>query len=1303
MELSPNACIISLQRPKARLAIRLHLSQQRYEKNTLRQLRAGFVVKEIVPTMRKLLLLLFFFVSVPTRIMHAQDVSSMTGVVVDATGAVVPGTTVMLKNPLTGISLTQTTNDKGSYRFPNVPPNPGYLVTFSHVGFISLTIKDIALEVNNTRTQDAKLLVGSAQEIEVSAGNAEVTINTTDATVGNNINPELLNDLPVQSRTSPAALFTLQPGVQSNGSTTGSRTDQDQVTVDGLDVNDISTGQNFLIVAGAPVDAVQEFRTTVAGFNTDSGPGGGGQFALVTKNGTNKFHGDLNEYHRDTATAANTWFNNYNKLPRTPLIRNQFGGAIGGPIKKDKLFFFLDFNDLRTIQSTSVNRTVPLDSYRNGTINYILAKDQVTGARCTATSRLNSTPNCIGSKTPAQVAALDPAGIGESPAVFALINSVYPHANNVANLGDGVNTGGFTFTSPTPTFQTNYVGRLDYNLTDKQKLYAVARVAHEDAVQQAPEFPGYPNAPFQDRSYSWSVGHTWQVSSNKVNQITFGDTVENFNFPIPTNPLVPNLVSLGGLSDPYLSPVNAQGRRLPIVQLNDNFQWQKGSHSLSFGGFFKFISTSDNTKLDYNQAAIGLGGQTTSLTTALRPTDIRTSGTAGLTDWDTIFTQSLGRIATIGQQYNYSAAGTAFPLAHGDNRNYRYFQTELFVGDTWKVTPSLTLSYGVNYQIFSVPYEINGLESVGQLVSSTGNVTPFDFDTYMKQRVTQAASHVTGQAAVPYIQYVLGGKANNGPNLFEPEYHDFAPRFAYAWNPSFDRKTVFNGSIGLVYDRTVTNAVQYQQDQHSYLFQLSNTVSNGVQKQPAQSLLLDPRLGANASYSAPAAPAAPKTPYIPYVTGNSPTGTPTGLANGQDFNTMINSKFKTPYNIMVSFGMQHEFPAGFILKVNYAGRFGRRLLGQADANQIVDYSDPASGQTLSQAFAAITTQTRGGANAANLPAQPFFENMLTAGEGVANGYPNNTSYVADGEGTLTPNGDFGDVVQALTGDLPTNVGMPPQFSENSVYTNKGFSSYNGLLVNVHKNLNHGFQFDVNYTWAHSIDNVSLVANSGASGGYGFVCNVFVPRQCRGNSDFDINQLITSDYTYQLPFGQGKAFASNIPFWLNEVIGGWETSGLITRQTGTAFGLVANAFVPSYSNDAAPFFTGNPGDLKARVHKNSNGAVYLFNSETVVSQGTNQPGAVLNGPVGFDVGPRNNLRGPGFFNWDAGLAKNFAIIPSRNINLKFRADFFNVLNHASFSTPSQPNANTDITSSSFGVLTSTASTARVGQFALRLEF
>ena len=547
-----------------------------------------------------------FTTGLTTLTAYAQNQASLTGVVTDSTGAVIPGTTVSLANPAKGLSYKQTTNGQGSYNFVNVLPNQGYVLTFAHDGFASYVVRGLELQVGATRTQDAQLGAASANvQVEVSASNQEVTLDTTDASVGNSIDVRQLNDLPVLDRTTGIeALLVLQPGVDSfSGAVTGARIDQSSVTLDGMDVNDIAAGTTFAIVANAPIDSVQQFNGTVAGLLPSVGTGSGGQFQLVTRSGTNQFHGNINEYHRDTATAANTWFNNNTGLPRTPLIRNQFGGNIGGPIKRDKLYFFFDAALSRIVQSSAPTpRTVPLDSFRNGTLNYIN-----DGNGCNSSSRLNTTPGCISSLTGAQVAALDPNGIGFDSNVLSFINNRYPHANDLT-LGDGVNTGGYRFNYPTPDNETTYVGRIDYNLSAHHKVFGRFTINRRNSVETIPEFATDPSThPFIDRSYAYMVSDVWTIGTNKVNEIYYGDTISKFDFPDLYNPTGANQYSFSGLSGPYTA-FDGQQRRVPIPEIRDDFNWQIGSHSLTFGGLFKFVKTNSNLINNFNFPGIGLQG-----------------------------------------------------------------------------------------------------------------------------------------------------------------------------------------------------------------------------------------------------------------------------------------------------------------------------------------------------------------------------------------------------------------------------------------------------------------------------------------------------------------------------------------------------------------------------------------------------------------------------------------------------------------------------------------------------------------------
>jgi hypothetical protein len=257
---------------------------------------------------------------------------------------------------------------------------------------------------------------------------------------------------------------------------------------------------------------------------------------------------------------------------------------------------------------------------------------------------------------------------------------------------------------------------------------------------------------------------------------------------------------------------------------------------------------------------------------------------------------------------------------------------------------------------------------------------------------------------------------------------------------------------------------------------------------------------------------------------------------------------------------------------------------------------------------------------------------------------------------------------------------------------------------VDKNLTHGLQFTGNYTFSHSIDNVSLIANEIAFGGYGFICDSLRPRLCRGNSDFDTTHYVNGTFTYALPFGRGRGFASTIPWALDELIGGWDISGIPTWHSGNAYTTVSSAFVAGYANDAPAIFNGDYGALKHNIHQNGSGQLFLYADPQAAD-------SAFQGPIGFDIGSRNSLRGPQYFNMDTGLAKTFSILPDRGLNLKFRADAFNVLNHPNFESPAysggSPDTDTnynDITQAgSFGQLTTMNGNPRVLQLGARLEF
>ncbi len=1247
----------------------------------------------------------------------AQDLAAITGTVTDASGALIPGAKVALQNASTGVTFQAQTNAEGSYTFRNIAPGPNYTLRFEHDGFAPFTITGVYLNVNMTRTQNVKLQVSSAiQNVEVSAQAESETLNTTDATIGNNLQVSMLNELPVQNRDSPVALFYEQPGVTLDGEVTGARRDQSNVTLDGLEMNDNATGTFGYIVGYAPVDSVQEFRGVVADPLASSGQGGGGQFELVTKSGTNNFHGALVEYHRDTDTEANDWFNNNAGIPRPPLVRNQFGGNLGGPIWRDKAFFFFDYDGRRDARSYVVERTVPMGTdtsgYRGGELAYVNSDG--------GTTNLNSN----------QLAALDPQGIGWDQAELKLFQSRFPEANDLSGTyGDLVNTAGYRFNAPRPYIEDVYVERVDYNLNNKMKLFGKASVARRNTLENPIQFPGDPTYtyPLYDRSYDWTVGHTWAINESMVNQVQIGETFEDFNFDVTYNPQGDNQYSFAGLNEwldnPYGAGNNSQARTYPIPIVRDDFAWIKGRHSLTFGGTFKWETPDSFAAENYNFPSIGITGNTnfTALNDTLgrlRPADIASGGTQ---IYDNAFSIALGAVADVASNFDYNKGGV-LRQGSGESFAYRNYETEIYFNDAWKITPNLTLTYGIRYQNYTVPYETHGNEAVPQLTSGK-----FTFDNYWAARVKQSASGNASDDALPFLQYIYGGKVNNAPGSFQPNNRNFAPHLGVAWNPGFDKNTVFTVSAGVVYDHSIINSLEFQQLQHSGLFESSATNFFGKAGDPYDSLASSPADGGLPRFGGignpPPAPDPPTiaAPYTPYVQNGSGYGLPEG-----QLNIAIDPNLKTPYNIEYDFGFQHQFAHGFILKMNYDSRLGRRLLAEADASQVLDFPDNTGGsnQTMVQAYSGMETQIRQYPSlspyraASQLAAQPWFEDMVPGIADFYNNYfggnffANNTQAVAYVTSPLPARGDISDGIfdLAALGFLPPNVGMPTQYADNTVWTNKGFSSYNAMLLTVHKNAGHGLQFDLNYTWSHSIDNVSVIANFIAdTEAYGYICDVTRPRECRGNSDFDVTNYLNGNFVYDLPFGHGRTFGGNAPLWVNEAIGGWTLSGIPNWHTGLAYNAGSNAYVASFANNAPATLVGSPMLLKTKIHGGEGEPLKAYaNSSSAL--------AAYTGPTGLDMGSRNNLRGPGYFNMDLGLGKSFPLHGDR-VGLKFRCDAFNVLNHPNFAYPGQVidgvvRGSADITESNgvpFGTISSTVTppgsdlASRVLQGALRLEF
>jgi hypothetical protein len=345
---------------------------------------------------------------------------------------------------------------------------------------------------------------------------------------------------------------------------------------------------------------------------------------------------------------------------------------------------------------------------------------------------------------------------------------------------------------------------------------------------------------------------------------------------------------------------------------------------------------------------------------------------------------------------------------------------------------------------------------------------------------------------------------------------------------------------------------------------------------------------------------------------------------------------------------------------------------------------------------------------ASIPNQPWFENQMNAAVqanfGVANcqalvGVSCTRFVLSNGTSRqFVLRGDTSDQVQRLNaqGLLLSNVGMSAQFGTNIYISNQGASSYDGMLVSLRKRFSQGLQFDFNYTWSHSIDNGSSVVNTVAGG---LVCDLTNLRVCRGNSDFDIRHLVNANFIYELPFGRGQRFGSGVSGWVNQIIGGWEVTGIFTARSGLPFGTTTTAFPVGFNfNSPAAYNSSDVAALTGNVHDATNGTIQFFDTPATVFNPQRPDQGVIRFPHHGEIGNRNVFRGPSFWNLDTAVLKHFQMPWSESHRLQIRWESFNAFNHNSFGLPA-----VGITGTNFGQITTSASAPREMQFAIRYEF
>src|SRR5580704_12948655 len=1316
------------------------------------------------------ILILCALVLLPS-VASAQASSSLNGRVPDPSGAGVPNAKISLTGTANGLLRNTTSNGSGNYQFLDVPPGD-YSLGVTAAGFAPYSAKGVTLVVNTPSSINIDLqLPGVATSVTVQE--TEPLINRTDASLGNTLEQDQISELPIADR-NVVQLLSLQPGVAClgnqidpttdtrSGAVNGIRSDQSNVTLDDIGVNDQNNGYAFTSILTVPPDSVEEFRVTTADSNADSGYSSGAEVSLVTKSGTNSFHGSAYEYNRTTNFSANDPFLKAsqgasdvpNQAPE--LIRNVFGVTVGGPIVHDKVFFFLNYEGRRDAQGASELRTVPSATLRAGILEYECAGGPSACPGGTVNG-VSGVPSGDYALTPNQIADMDPLGIGADPHIVTLLNQ-YVASN--ANGGDGLNTLGYRLSSPADSSFNTYIARFDWHINSSQTLFARGQTQN-DKEPGARQFPGQaPATSILDDSKGITVGLTSLISPTLINNFHWG-YIRQGGQDAGANNVDPG-VYLDGI-DNFVPFTRSTIFFVPVNQLSDSLNWTRGNHSLQFGGDVFLIRNNHSSYGDSfsdvstNVVYLDTGG----IANTPSPLDPSNNGYPAVStnfgpNYDNATALLLGIFAEGDGIYNFDRQGNALAQGAAVKRRYAINDYEFYGQDSWRIKPRLTITYGLRWVLEAPPYETNGLQVAPCVEASGGGCTNQNVADWFNTSAKLASEGLPANNAGE-ITFVLGGPKNNGPGLWNWDHHDFSPRIAVAWSPDtgegllsrvFGRKDQFSirGGYSIMYDHfgiPIVNSF----DQHGS-FGLSTDVGDSAGSVTAstaprytcliptagQSCLPQPFPCTSGSSASPGC-----TLFGPEPVGGFPV-TP----SNQEFaiNWGLDQTLKTPYSHVYNVTMSRQFSSHSSLQISYVGTIGRRLPMQVDMAMPTNLTDPTSGQTYFQAATMLSKEAAAATPISQIQAIPFFEDMFsTWGNGnvtvsqLANQPSGTPLNCAPGSSSSTT---FANATQAIYDmwycfphnetltlrdlDLPgsiTGIANLPnsklgpyafyhdQFSSLYAWRNIGTSDYNALQVTYNVRWGANLQGQFNYTFGKSLDEASAAERIGPYEGTGGTGNDLNGGGIVINSYDPLALRGLSDFNAKHQFNSNWVY--HLPF------------GHGQRWVGDASPIL-DALIGGWRvSGVLRYNTGFPITI-------DNGFTWATNwniegdAEPIgptLPAATNPKNVVLDGVSGPDIfqdpaaaeaafrpewpgesGVRNNIIGEGLFNIDTGVSKDFNLWEGKKLEFSWQA--FNATNSVRYDVRvAQPSLS--YSPSEFGRYLSTLTTPRFMQFALRFAF
>ncbi len=1307
----------------------------------------------------------------PTAIAQSTSSGTVSGQVTDVQGAAVLGAEIRVTDKATNTVKTYLSNEAGRYDVFNL--NPGtYDLTVVKPGFTEFKFSNQKVQVGLVLTLNAKLQVGETTttvEVKETAG---AELQTSNATIGSTISGTQLENLPNLGRDANA-FFTLQPGVSPTGNVAGTVSDQNGFQLDGgNNSSDMDGNQSvYTLTSGTisgsaggtpsgviptPSETIEEFKVSTTNQTADFNGSGGAQVQMVTKRGTNDFHGSVYEYLLSSAVGANYWKNNHTPsagLAYTPLPKthqNRYGASLGGPITNKRLLggtwqFFFNYEARRFPQSSTIDRTVPTAMLRAG----IIQLPNTSGVY--QSYNLNPFPVTVNGTTyqpsVCPAGACDPRRVGLNPVVSKIWNTI-PLPNDL-QAGDGYNTQGYLTNVSIPQTSDNYTGRIDHDFSDKWHLMSSYRYYDfkQNTTNQT-DIGGIlggstgqavATAPRVQKPSYWVAGLTTIITPTLTNDFHYS-YLRNY-WEWGTDGAPPQFSGLGGAVEiggesagqnalvPY--NVNSQSVRQRFWDgqdhlFRDDLSWVKGNHLFQFGGSyqrnFNYHQRDDNGAGIFNNTVYQVGGATGGLNFLNNyiPANLPPNQVG---NWNNFYTEVLGIVSQPQVLYTRSAPNlTLQPLGTNlfDKVTIPYYN--MYFSDTWRARKDFTLTYGLGYQIEMPPTEAN-LKQV-MLVDSQGN----QVGAQQYLNAVQAAG-LKGQSYAPELGFATIGNVTGKPKYpYNPFYGGLSPRVAIAWNPSFSdgllgsifgaNKTVIRGGYSRIYGRLngvaqVLNPLlgaAYAQPVSCIGASMSGQClgSGGVTAATAF------RIGVDGN-TAPLPAVSPTLaqPYYPGVNGNAAAGD----------GTVLDKNFKPDRSDVFDFTIQRQIGNNFTIEVGYIGRIIRNVFQLINLDAVPTMYT-LNGQSFANAFANVYSEVTG--NQA-ITAQPFFEAAMGGpNSAFCVGKPSCTAAVVASQKAQISSTQVYNLWTnlskatgwALGRTLPDSA--PAQTASLYQTTSLGWGNYNAGFVSFSARTWHGVSARSNFTFSRTMGTQGFTQSTSST----TVLNPWDLHSMYGAQPFDVPLVYNQSVVYQTP-----ALKRGL---LNTFLGGWTLAPLFTAQSGLPLEVnigsgTFNCQSFGESNCSSDSTTENA--LLIAPYTGGNSAHYNVTSTTSVGSTGNpakggsgvnlfaNPQAVYNELGRLVLGVNENgggagvLRGLPTWNLDLQVAKDFKIPLREGMGITFSAQFSNLFNHVqpSLTSPLTTTSNTSTTylnidnPTNFGVLTQQGNSPRQIEFGLRLYF